>query len=189
MDAGAFLKDLQSRGFECVLRKGRFKGEELLEVFSGGVRLLKVLLFPGRSYYRGWVEVFSVSGRFFGSKLEGVFLDVLGRYTDRVFFEYVEDRVTARELSFGVPPPLSRLGFEIAKRGFTWFRDWYFPEGLREGNPKLQAEKPADRRRKRKHLRDLNEDLSRFLNTSGDSDLKDTVLRRFKILQELWERT
>ncbi len=189
MDTKSFLKDIESAGFECVLRRGRFEGEELLEVSFEGARLLKVLLFPGRAYYRGWVEVFSVSGRFFSSDLEGVFMDLLGKHTDRLFFEYVEDRETARELSSGVPPPLSRLGFEIAKRGFTWFRDWYFPEGLREGNPKLQAEKPLSSERRRKHLQDLKEDLERFLNISEDGNLKELILSRFKILQKLWERT
>ncbi len=191
MDVNAILNDLSSEGFEPELSKGRFEGEFLIKVLWEGSEVLKMLLFPGRSYYRGWVEVFSVSPRvkdrpFFGSDLERKVLDTLGRRTGKVFFEYIEDRETVRELSLGVPPALSRLGFELGKRGFTWFRDWYFPEGLREGNPKIQAEKPVSRDRLRRHLASLREDFEKFKRDSGDGDIKGRAEERFKILQELW---
>ena len=170
--------------------KGRFEEERIVQVFrEGGKHLLSLLIFPGRGHYRGWVEVFSVSPEFFGSDLEGVFLDLLSNLTDRLFVEYVEDRETVRELSAGVPPQLSRIGFELAKRGFSWQRDWYYPEGLREGNPKIQAERPEDPSRRLKHLEELRRDLETFLRRVGEGDLKVKAEERFKILEELWKET
>jgi hypothetical protein len=194
MDLEGILKELQRAGLVVRKTGGRFREEVLLEVLKGDRPLLKVLLFPGRSYYRGWLEVFDISPAvdrepFFGSELEDRILGILCKRTDRIFVEYVGDRETVRDLSLGVPPPLSRLGFLIARRGFTWFKDWYFPEGLREGNPKIQAERPADPRRRDRHLELLRRDLGRFLLTCEDPKLRERVEERFKILQRLWRGT
>ncbi len=168
--------------------KGRFEEERLVHVFTEkGKHLLSLLIFLGRGHYRSWAEVYSVSSEFFGSELEGVFFDLLSNLADRLFVEYVGDRETVRELSAGVPPQLSRLGFELAKRGFSWQRDWYYPEGLREGNPKILAERPEDPSRRLKHLEDLKRDLHAFLKGVGDGDLGRRVEGRFKILQGLWK--
>ncbi len=185
---GLRADDLLVKGREL---KGRFAEERVVQVFnlSGGreKHLLNLILFPGRGYYRSWVEVYSVSPEFFGTKLEGALLDLLSEVTDRIFIEYVEDKETVRDLSAGVPPQLSRIGFELAKRGFSWQRDWYYPEGLREGNPKIQAERPLDPSKRLRHLENLRVDLEDFLRRSGEEDLRERVKERFKILQELWK--
>ena len=83
---------------------------------------------------------------------------------------------TAEELKKGIPPALLRLGFELARRGFTYVRDRYIPEGLMEGEHKLQGEKTQSGELQEKRFRRLEEEL------------KEKALERFKILQSLWRR-
>lgn len=35
------------------------------------------------------------------------------------------------------------LGYALFRAGCTWFKDWYFAEGGREGDTKLQGNKPS----------------------------------------------
>jgi hypothetical protein len=179
-------------------KRGRFEQEINLELFAEreGKRkhLLYAKIFKGRDYYRDWVELFGISGEvfsspYFGSELESTVLDFFSELTGRLFVEYYEDMETVKELSAGVPPALSRLGFELAKRGFTWFKDWYFPEGLMEGGHKLQAEKPSDPDRMKKHLKALEEEVSLFLQGERPEHLKSGIADRFKILRSLWTKT
>ncbi len=179
-------------------KRGRFAQEFNLDIFAqnGGSAepLLHVKVFLGRGHYRDWVEIFGISGEvfgesYFGSEVESAILDELCSITGRVFVEYFDDMETVRELSLGVPPALSRLGFELAKRGFTWFKDWYFPEGLMEGGHKLQAEKPADERAVLRHLKELEREFEGFLRSVEDVNLTRSIRGRFKILQSLWNRT
>lgn len=54
-------------------------------------------------------------------------------------------RTTQRELSLGVPPLATPLGTLLYAAG-CWLniRDWYIPEGGREGPRKLQGNRPLD---------------------------------------------
>jgi hypothetical protein len=63
----------------------------------------------------------------------------------------------------GFPPPVTRLGFILFRLGFTWFKDWYFPEGLMEGGQKLQGEKPADNEAMIRHLKEIRQEVKIFL--------------------------
>lgn len=199
----AFLVDKLKKGFKTeeglLLRadakKGRFAEEINLDIYlRKGNReslLLHAKLFFGRGHYREWIEMFGlrkeVFGKpFFGSKLESLILDLFAPHTGRLFVEYFEDLETARELKLGVPPPLSRLGFELAKRGFTYVRDWYIPEGLMEGGHKLQGEKTNDLEVQRRRIERLRRELEVFLKGSGNEEVKTTALERFKILEGLW---
>lgn len=188
---------------DILLRSGEPKGgrfvEELnLDIYAfrkdSRLSLLYVKIFTGRAHYRDWIEIFGISrevfGRnYFGSELEGKVLDLFCPLTGRIFVEYFEDKETVRELSAGVPPALSRLGFELAKRGFTWFKDWYFPEGLMEGGHKLQAEKPSSDEWRERHVKKIEEGLRKFLKTGAEEILKERALERFKILESQWKKS
>jgi hypothetical protein len=67
-------------------------------------------------------------------------------------------------IELGVPPHLTRLGFILLENGFTWFKDWYYPEGFMGGNPKLQAEKPINDEVKQKHLENLCIETTLFID-------------------------
>lgn len=177
-------------------KRGRFREEFNLEVFAQEgkrrERLLITKVFTGRGPYRPWVEIFGINPRplgrnFFDTKAERILLDRFGEITGRLFIEYFEDRITALELKKGVPPALSRLGFELARRGFTLVRDWYIPEGLMEGGHKLQGEKPPSEEVQKRRLERLRTDLEEFLSGSPEKGLRERVLERFKILVDSWK--
>ena len=179
--------------FSSEPKRGRFAEEINLELFArrkdSKRRLLYMKIFLGRGYYRDWIEVFGISAEIFGtpffrSEIKEFVLDSIAPLTGRLFFEYYEDKETTRQLSLGVPPALTDLGFSIALRGFSYFRDWYFPEGLMEGGHKLQAEKPAGEEHLKKHLRGLEEELGAFLKRCSDEDIKAKMLSRFRKLKE-----
>ncbi len=167
--------------------KGRFKEEFNLELRLNGTHLLYVKVFEGRGrYYREWVEMFGINPLFFSSRAEEFILTEFSKLFDRLFIEYFEDRETTRELSLGVPPALSRLGFELLKRGYTWFRDWYIPEGLMEGGHKLQAQKPESSERGKKHLEGLREEAERWIGSYvGEEELLKKIIKRKESLSSL----
>jgi len=174
----AVLEKLQPQ-LKVVRKKGRFLEEvnyELRLGFGTGARLLALKCFAGRPpYYAKWVEVFAVlpeidvEGRkipFAGSELEALLLDLLARELEggeALFVEYIYDPETSKLLELGAPPVVTRLGFLLFQFGFTWFKDWYFPEGFMEGGPKLQCEKPVGEEARFKHLAKLREEVAAFI--------------------------
>lgn len=73
----------------------------------------------------------------------------------------------------GLPTVTTRLGFELFKRDFTWFKDWYFPEGFREGSEKLQAEKPIDEEHRLFHLENIEKELEELMSRGpGDEGVE-----------------
>ncbi len=177
------------------VRGGRFREEINLELSvkgnAGQKHLCVAKVFKGRGYYIPWVEIFGINVRtlgldFFGSPIEGTVLDLFGGVFPRIFIEYFEDRQTAGELKLGVPPLLSRLGFELGRRGYTLVRDWYIPEGLMEGGHKLQGEKGTDTSVNERRRRSLESEVEAFLVKCNRKELRDKVIKRFKILENLW---
>jgi len=172
------LKRLQPQ-LRVVKKRGRFREEANYELYLGseaGARLLVVKCFAGRQpYYARWVEVFAVlpevevEGRrvsFAGSELEALLLDLLARELgggEPLFIEYTYDAETSKLLRLGAPPAVTRLGFLLFQLGFTWFKDWYFPEGFMEGGPKLQCKKPASEEARLRHLARLREEVAAFI--------------------------
>lgn len=79
---------------------------------------------------------------------------------------------TERALRRKVPPPATPLGLAMLRAGCRWFKDWYYPEGGREGGTKLQATLPLDEDRRRAAEAHLAEELRAFLDsgTSTDAD-------------------
>lgn len=151
-----------------------------MEVYIGFndvlARLLILKVFHGRSpYYRRWVEVFSIKPfiklddatfTYLGSIYEDRLLNCISTFLgpgESIFIEYMYDPETARAMEVGVPPHLTRLGYKLLRQGFTWFKDWYFPEGFMEGGQKLQAEKPLSGEVRSKHIKALCEESLRSL--------------------------
>ncbi|MCS7108277.1 MAG: DUF1122 family protein [Sulfolobales archaeon] len=166
------FNDLEGFSYGFSVRRGRFPEEENIEIHIGygdlSRRLMIIKVFSGRlPHYRKWVEVFSInSAVMLGEKsftfLNSVYEDRLIRCIseflgpgEKVFIEYTYDEDTRRAVEVGIPPHLTRLGYKLFQHGFTWFKDWYFPEGFMEGGPKLQAEKPISDDVRTKHIRDL----------------------------------
>lgn len=149
-----------SQGFIYISKntKGRFVEEENFKIeFANDEQsqyLLTIKVFWGRPpYYRPWVELFSIkrfvvisntSIMFFGSPIEKWLIIGLSNKLpsgSSLFVEYINDDYTTNEIVAGVPPPFTRLGYIMLGSGLTWFKDWYYSEGLREGNIKLQGQK------------------------------------------------
>ncbi len=192
----SLLEKLQPR-LKIAGKKGRFREEANYELYLGteaGIPFLVLKCFAGRPpHYARWIEVFSVLPKinvggckipFAGSELEALLLDLLARELEggeALFIEYTYDPETSRLLELGAPPVVTRLGFLLFQLGFTWFKDWYFPEGFMEGSPKLQCEKPMNEEARLKHLAKLKEEVTAFIpeleRLSSDARLGFEALR------------
>ncbi|MFN4319229.1 MAG: DUF1122 family protein [Aquificaceae bacterium] len=107
-----------------------------------GKKIMYIKAFYGRKpYWKEWVELFHIDPTFFGSYLEDKLYEIISKYFRRVFVEYYEDKITLKELKWGKPPEETRLGSKLKALGYSYFRDWYYPEGWMEGGYKLQAER------------------------------------------------
>ena len=174
---------------------GRFREEHNIELCYDNEGeehyLLYMKIFKGRPpAYRPWVEVFSINNdlrirgkphTYFDSLLEDTVLRLCtGNMAGgaRLFVEYFNDIETRSQLQRGFPPVLSRLGYKMFGLGFTWFKDWYFPEGFLEGNQKLQGEIALDDERRRKHLQATRKEAERFTQAYAAREIKDEYLRR-----------
>lgn len=204
----SLLEKLQPQ-LKIVRKKGRFREETNYELYlssEAGVRLLVVKCFAGRPpYYARWIEVFSVlpeidlGGRktlLAGSELETLLLDLLAKELEggeALFVEYAHDPETSKLLKLGAPPAVTRLGFLLFQLGFTWFKDWYFPEGFMEGSPKLQCEKPVSEEARLKHLAKLKEEVRAFIpeleRLSGDARLGVAALRALERAKAILQAT
>jgi len=80
-----------------------------------------------------------------------------------IMVAYLNHEETRNALERGVPAPATPLGRLLWKAGCTWFKDWYFAEGFREGDIKLQGNKPLNEEHRRKDLLETRKELTRFL--------------------------
>lgn len=155
---------------------GRFPEESNVEIracLRGECGLAgRAKAFTGRRpYYRAWIEFFDLDPALW-PLVEPVVLDLAAESLgpgERIYVEYSWDPVTLGELERGVPPAASRIGYELVLRGFTWLKDWYYPEGFMEGSQKLQGEKPLDPGAWRRHLEALVAELDGFLERPGEA--------------------
>jgi hypothetical protein len=69
-----------------------------------------------------------------------------------------------------VPPAATPLGLAMLRAGFRWFKDWYYPEGGREGGTKLQGTLPLDDERRARAEEELRQELRAFLKRSDARD-------------------
>lgn len=170
--------------------KGRLAEEENFDIYAGKDRLLSAKFFYGRKpYYFPWVEFFTVSPAFFGSQFEMPLVKLVSKHLDsggRIFIEYEGDDETREGLISGIPAPATRMGYLLFLNGFTWFKDWYFAEGFYEGDIKLQGEKPADRDSRKRHLKEIKEELEKFVaNPSGGEYSERALLRAKEVLHRV----
>jgi hypothetical protein len=77
---------------------------------------------------------------------------------------------TERALRRKVPPPATPVGLALLRAGCRWFKDWYFPEGGREGGTKLQATLPLDDERRLASEDRLVQELRAFLDRARIRD-------------------
>ncbi|AOL16239.1 hypothetical protein BFU36_05425 [Sulfolobus sp. A20] len=140
--------------------------------------------FEGREYYTPWLEIdYYPVLRYMSEKLEvNLFKRIYNLLcpASKLFVTYIRDKETMEMLYKGQHPAETPLGFSILSAGFTWFKNWYFPEGGNEGFPKLQANKPLNlsdairqltelkREVKSEKVRDKVEELIDHYRKSGD---------------------
>lgn len=160
---------------------GRFAEEQDLAVLlsqdDDERLLLWAKVYHGRPpYFAPWVELFCIEPlgeSYFGSDWESALWGVVSAHIPRggrVFVEYHEDLETRLALERGYPPAVTRLGYRLLRSGFTWFKDWYFPEGFREGGQKLQAERSLTDADRSRHLQEIARQVEEFLGRAALSD-------------------
>jgi hypothetical protein len=69
-----------------------------------------------------------------------------------------------------VPPAATPLGLALLRAGCRWFKDWYYPEGGREGGTKLQGTLPLDDERRARAEEQLQRELRAFTKRSEVRD-------------------
>lgn len=181
------LKDFYVR---IYLRRGRISEIIYVEYYLMHLgeekKLFVASFFSGRPpLYKKWIEIFSISPeirfgkkvyRYIGSPQEEAYLKCISSLLgpgESLFIEYVSDKETLKSLDLGVPPHLTRLGYLLLKNGFTWLKNWYFPEGFMEGGPKLQGEKPINEETRSRHLREICVSTRRFIDLLNINDTED----------------
>jgi hypothetical protein len=163
--------------------RGRYAEEVNLVVHlrKGGrtAPLLYTKVYYGRKpYYLPWCEMGGIRAEldlgepfaYFDSAVEEGLLGLFARHLGaggKIHVEYEADRETAYALEYGAPPPATRLGSKLFALGFTWFKDWYFPEGWSEGGMKLQGEKPPDEKGRRRQLLAIRSEIAAFREKSS----------------------
>ncbi|MEM3407493.1 MAG: DUF1122 family protein [Nitrososphaerota archaeon] len=162
------------------ISKGRFLEEENLDLYIKREKLenhlLYVKVFYGRKpYYKPWIEIFGINAQinlgeeiinYFDSIFEYELLSFFSNFLDKggkIFIEYYADEETRKQLAAGFPPSVTRLGYKLFNLGFTYFKDWYFPEGFMEGEQKLQAEKPINDEEKKRQIKQIKYETKEFL--------------------------
>lgn len=158
---------------------GRFKEETNLNLYikhnAYEDRLIDIKIYYGNKlFYSSWVELSNINNEinlgkkinYFDSKIEEYLLELFSKSLkngDKIYIEYNNDKETSFGLTYSFPPVVTRLGYKLFNLGFTWFKDWYFPEGGNEGGQKLQGEKPLNKVLKDKHLINIKNEIQLFL--------------------------
>ncbi len=145
-------------------------------------------IFWGRKYYKPWVELFGISPllnfgnrpvKYFDSTIEDKILELFSKFLGpggKIYVECEQDIETLFVLTRNFPIPVSRLGFKLFKNGFTWFKDWYFPEGYLEGGRKLQGEKPLDEKVKLAQIRIIKSEIRNSLKVLKKSERNEYIV-------------
>jgi hypothetical protein len=77
---------------------------------------------------------------------------------------------TERALRRRVPPAATPVGLALLSAGCRWFKDWYFPEGGREGGTKLHATVPVDASHDQSATAALATELEAFLDARAETE-------------------
>lgn len=185
---------------------GRFPEEQRLTVHltadDATANLLTITVYHGWKWYTPWAELTTIAASihlgtrritYHDSPIEtqiiSLFADAI-QPPAHIFISYQTDRETAQGLAHGVPAPATWLGYMLFARGFTWYKDWYYPEGWQEGHQKLQAEKPLNQQHRQRHHRNIVQETAAFL-AADDTDTDITIAgrqRAHRILDLLHKR-
>jgi hypothetical protein len=144
-------------------QRGRTAGEERVVIATGdGRRAAHGLWFTGRpaAGLRRWADLVVTD------------LDVLPEIAQELgpgasLMVAYEGDDTERALRRRVPAAATPLGLAMLEAGCRWFKDWYYPEGGREGGTKLQGTLPLDERRREEAEAKLAKELEAFLQRQG----------------------
>jgi hypothetical protein len=100
---------------------------------------------------------------------------------------YLNHEETRKGLEQGVPAPATPLGYLLWKSGCTWFKDWYFAEGFREGDVKLQGNEPLSEEDRRKDLLEMRREITEFLKKEKEDEklLHDAKRRAENVLRDI----
>jgi len=203
-------KGIRIEKFEVYIKREldvRLKGERRFEInikSNSNIEFLMFLkIFLARSrYYKPFVEFFGINYRFCpgdeeyaDSKIESELIKIFSKPLGgggKLYISYEGDDETAKGLNIGAPGPVTRLGYLMYKNGFTWFKDWYFPEGGSEGAQKLQGEKPLNRVARKRHMDTIKIEIENFFKNFNNETLpedaeylKEAKIRGRKILENI----
>lgn len=155
------------------MRRGRFR-EETDATFSLGAETtpaIEAKHFAGRPSARAdpWIEVsLPREDERFLSEIVAAMAEPLAP-GGRLMVVYGNDE-TERMLRRGFPSVLTPVGAVLLEAGCTWFKDWYFAEGGREGEAKLQGNLPADEDLRGAQLAHLRIQVDRWLEALPAED-------------------
>jgi hypothetical protein len=147
-------------------RPGRSAGEERVELATDdGLAAAAGLWFGGRpeSGIHAWADLVVKDPRI----LPGVARELGPGASIMVAYEADE---TERALRRRIPPAATPLGLELLRAGCRWFKDWYYPEGGREGGTKLQGTLPMDDERGERTEASLRVELRAFVESGLGTD-------------------
>lgn len=145
-------------------RPGRTAGEERVEIADDGGRpAAHGLWFAGRAGIRPWADLVVSDPAI----LRDVATSLGPGASLMVAYEGDE---TERALRRKVPPAATPIGLALLQAGCRWFKDWYYPEGGREGGTKLQGTLPLDDRRRHEAEAALVRELRAFLKAGVGND-------------------
>ncbi|WP_338599603.1 DUF1122 family protein [Sulfolobus tengchongensis] len=132
------------------------------DLFLDDGRLIgKCNYFKGRDYYTPWLEI-DYYPYLRNEKAEANLFKVIYNFLPpggKLFVTYIRDEETRNMLYVGNHPVETPLGFSLLSAGFTWFKDWYFPEGGNEGFQKLQSNKPLNRNEAIRQLEEIKKEV------------------------------
>jgi hypothetical protein len=117
-------------------------------------------------YYYNYVEFNSSNIDLSKAKIEQKLFDYLSCLLPKgshIMVVYVNHKETQDGLQLGIPAPITPIGYLLLKSGFTKFKDWYFAEGGKEGDVKLQGEKALSKDNEKKNLEKIKKELVEFL--------------------------
>lgn len=107
---------------------------------------LSITVFAGRPpHYSAWAEVHDWDPQLYEKGVIGEALEILYKILppgSRLYLEYTPHDATRRLLERGGEPSETPLGRLLLEKGYVKVADLYYPEGYREGGPKLLAYKP-----------------------------------------------
>jgi hypothetical protein len=144
---------------------GRTAGEERVVIANDeGQRAARGLWFAGRpaSGLRPWADLVVTDVDVLPDIIES-----LGPGAS-LMVGYEGDE-TERALRRRVPAPATPLGSAMLDAGCRWFKDWYYPEGGREGGTKLQGTIPLDDVARRRAGEALIQELEAFLERGSEN--------------------